>query len=273
MKKTFPFLLATTALTLGMTKAALISHYTFDELNGTTVVDGGSAGANGLIGSNVTLGTAGVFGTAFTFNNDASQNGIVDMANAATFTPLVASQAVTISAWLKWTTPGARDSAIFLGNNTAANRYIDVGTTAAGGVYGRSRDAAISTTPFPDLALGTGLNDGEWHHVAYTADATTDMTQLYIDGVLAGSTTSPAFTFAAFNNFEIGRLGRSSPTDAYAGSVDELRIYDTVLSASDIATLAVPEAGPSLIFGITAMGSLLRRRRGRSLGGITRASF
>jgi hypothetical protein len=272
MKKTFTFLIATTALTVGMAKAALISHYTFDELSGTTAVDGGSAGANGLIGSNVTLGAAGVFGTAFTFNNDSSQNGIVDMANAATFTPLVASQAVTISAWLKWTTPGSRDSAIFLGDNTAANRYIDVGTTAAGGAYGRSRDAANSTAPFPDLVMGAELNDGEWHHIAYTADAVTDVTRLYIDGILAGSTTSPAFTFAAFNNFEIGRLGRSSPTDAYAGSVDELRIYDAVLSASDIATLAVPEAGPALLFGITAVGSLLRRRRAKP-DHITRISF
>lgn len=238
MKKTIQSLAVMTAFTFGVAQATLVSHYTFDEAGGTTAVDSGPAAANGTIGSNVTLGAAGKFGTAFTFNNDASQAGIVEMGNAATFTALTASQKLTVSVWLKWTTPGTRDCAVFLGNDTSATRYLDVGTTSAGAVYGRTRDVANTTAAFADLALGTALNDGQWHHVAYTADAATDVTQLYIDGVLKGSTSTPAFTFPAFNNFEIGRLGRSSPTDAYAGSVDELRIYDAVLSANEIAGLA-----------------------------------
>lgn len=264
MKKTIQFLFVASGLTLGMAEAALVSYYTFDETSGTSAVDSGPAAANGLIGSNVTLGTTGVFGTAFTFKNDATQNGIVDMANAGTFTPLVASQALTISVWLKWKTAdtGARDSAIFLGSNLDANRYIDVGTTSGGAVYGRSRNASTAGAAFADLPLGTGLGDDQWHHIAYTSDATTDVTQLYIDGVLAGTTTTPAYTFPTFNNLEIGRLGRSSATDAYAGSVDELRIYDTVLSATDIAALAVPEPAFSFLFGFGAVGSLLLRRRG-----------
>ncbi|GAA5118651.1 choice-of-anchor D domain-containing protein [Luteolibacter yonseiensis] len=238
MKKTIQFLVVTATLTLGVAKATLVSHFTFDETSGTTAADSVAGGTPGTIGTNVTLGAAGKFGTSFTFNNDATQNGIVEMGNATAFAALTASQKVTVSVWLKWTTPGGRDCAVFLGNDTGAARYIDVGTTSAGAVYGRSRDAATTGGAFADIALGTGLNDGQWHHVAYTSNAATDVTQLYIDGVLVGSTSSPAFTFPAFNNFEIGRLGRSSPTDAYAGSVDELRIYDTILSASDIAGLA-----------------------------------
>lgn len=238
MKKTIQFLAASAALTAGLAHATLVSRFTFDETSGTTAADSVPGGSSGVIGSNVTLGAAGKFGTAFTFNNDSTQAGIVDMGNAAALAALTASQKVTISVWLKWTTPGTRDSAIFLGNDTSATRYLDVGTTAAGGVYGRTRDAANTSAAFPDMLLGTALNDGQWHHVAYTADAAADVTQLYIDGVLAGTTTTPLFTFPAFNNFEIGRLGRSSPTDAYAGSVDELRIYDTVLSSNEIATLA-----------------------------------
>ena len=47
---------------------------------------------------------------------------------------------------------------------------IFVGDT--GGVY--------STNP---------INDGTWHNVAMTRDATTGVVQLYIDGVLNGSST------------------------------------------------------------------------------------
>ncbi|MEK7952002.1 LamG-like jellyroll fold domain-containing protein [Luteolibacter soli] len=259
---TINLLAVAAALTLGTAEAALISHYTFDETSGTTAVDKGSAGANGTIGANVTLGAAGKFGTAFTFHNDATQAGIVDMENATTFAAINASQAVTISVWLKWATSTAnRDTAVFLGSNAASDRYLDVGTTGGtntanlGGVFGRTRAA----TTFPDLIRGAALNDGQWHHVAYTANATTDVTQIYIDGVLAGSTTTPLFTFPAFNNFEVGRLGRSAPTDAYDGSVDELRIYDSVLTAGEIASLAQGAAGdPSMLvepsFSFTSNG-------------------
>jgi hypothetical protein len=260
---TLNLLAVATVLSLGVAEAALISHYTFDETIGTTATDSGSAGANGTIGANVTLGTAGVFGTAFTFNNDATQAGVVDMGNASgLFGAITTSQAITISVWLNWTTAGTRDCAVFLGDNTVANRYLDLGTVAAtGGVYGRVRDGVNSG--FPDLTPAGSLNNGQWHHVAYTLDASAEVAQIYVDGVLVGSsTTTPAVTFPSlFNNFEVGRLGRSAPTDAFAGSMDELRIYDTVLSAGEVAALAVPEPGPSVLLGLGGLGLVLRRRR------------
>ena len=92
-----------------------------------------------------------------------------------------------------------RDSVIFLGNDAASDRYLDIGTTGGsnaatlGGIFGRSR----GSINFPDLVRGADLNDGEWHHVAYSADAMAGVTQLYIDGVLAGTTSTPAFSFPA----------------------------------------------------------------------------
>jgi len=230
--------------------AGLLSHYTFDETTGTIAADAGSSAANGQIGSSVAKGAEGIFGKAFTFSNDTSQVGIVDMGNATgLFTPLAASQAITISVWLRWTSSGVRDCVVFLGDNTSANRYLDIGTVAStGGFYGRVRNGMNSG--FPDLTPvpSQPLNDDRWHHVAYTVNAVTNVTQLYVDGVLVGSTTAPAFAFPSpLNNFEIGRLGRNTPTDAFAGSVDELRIYDTVLPASEIQVLAqAPPADPFL---------------------------
>ena len=249
----------------GAATAALVSHYTFDETSGTTAADSGPAGANGIIGSNVTLGTAGVFGTAFTFNNDVGQTGVVDMGNAtALFNAISTSQTITLSVWVKWTTAGPRDSMVFLGDNTASNRYLDLGTVSAtGGFYGRVRDGVNSG--FPDLVPTPtiALNNGQWHHVAYAMDAVADVTRLYVNGVLVANTTTPAVTLPSiFNNFEVGRLGRGAPADAFAGSVDELRIYDTVLTGAEIAALAVPEPGFSLLLGFGAAGLILRRKPG-----------
>jgi hypothetical protein len=248
------FLAASTVLGFGLANAALVSHYTFDETTGSVAADSGPAAAPGAIGSNVVLGTPGKFGTAFTFNNDASQNGIVDMANAASFAAINTSQAVTVSVWMNWTSStDNRDTAVFLGNDTVSDRYLDVGATGGtntanlGGVFGRTRG-----TGFPSLLASSGLNNGQWHHIAYTSNAATEVTELYVDGVLVASTTTPAFAFPTFNNFEVGRLGRSSPTDAFAGSVDELRIYDSVLTAQEIATLAQgPTGDPALSLAST----------------------
>lgn len=262
MNHTIKKLFLLSSLGAGMASGGLVSHYTFDETSGTTAADTGPAAANGVIGANVTLGVPGKFGTAFTFNNDTTQAGIVDMANATgLFSAISTSQALTISVWLKWTTPGARDSAIFLGDNTVANRYLDIGTvSASNGVYGRVRNGV--NTGFPDLtpAPATPLNNDQWHHVAYTVSAATQATQIYVDGVLAGSTTTPAAVLpSVFNNFEVGRLGRGTPADAFAGSVDELRVYDNVLTANEIQVLAQGPAGdPSLLmatnFSFTSNG-------------------
>ncbi|RYD22279.1 MAG: LamG domain-containing protein [Verrucomicrobiaceae bacterium] len=247
----------------GAARAALISHYTFDELTGTTAVDSGSAGVNGTIGTNVTLGTPGVFGTAFTFKNDAAQAGVVDMGDAtAVFAAINTSQTLTISLWVNWTGAGVRDSIVFLGDNTATNRYLDVGTvTATNGFYGRVRNGVNSGYPDITPTPTTGLNNGQWQHIAYTVDAAADITQLYVNGVLVGSTATAVTLPSIFNNFEVGRLGRSAPTDAFAGSIDELRIYDTVLSGQDIAALAVPEPSFSMLL-LGSAGLLLRRQRG-----------
>ncbi len=254
MRQIMPQLVAIFALGASVADGGLVSHYTFDETSGTTATDSGPAVANGTIGSNVTLGTPGKFGTAFTFGNDATQVGVVDMGNAATFAAINTSQSVTISVWMKWSSStDNRDCAVFLGNNTVSASYLDIGTLGGsnaanlGGVYGRNRTAATH-----DLLRDSGLNDGQWHHIAYTANAASNVTQLYLDGTLAGAATTPAFAFPGFNNFEVGRLGRSSPTDAYAGSVDELKIFDTALSASEIAALAQgPVANPSLQIAAT----------------------
>ncbi|RYD48412.1 MAG: LamG domain-containing protein, partial [Verrucomicrobiaceae bacterium] len=256
MKHTINRLFLLSMLGAGMASGGLVSHYTFDETSGaTTAADSGPGASPGTIGANVTLGVPGKFGTAFTFNNDASQAGIVDMSNApGLFSAINTSKALTISVWLKWTTPGARDSAIFLGDDTVANRYLDIGTVATTtGVYGRVRNGV--NTGFPDLtpATSTPLNTDQWHHVAYTVSGITQATQIYVDGVLVGSTTVPAAVLpSVFNNFEVGRLGRGAPTDAFAGSIDELRIYDNVLSATEIQVLAHgPTADPSVVMAST----------------------
>jgi hypothetical protein len=155
---------------------------------------------------------------------------------------------------------------------TANRGFIQLGVTGSGttptsfntqgGVYGGINDLTGNTqenvngTGFNDggtlvnpaiipLNTGTALNDNQWHHVAMTIDEATDSVELFVDGVSKGGrnetgvTNDPILPFAQglYNNFEVGRLGRSTPTAGYPGMIDDVQIYDKVLSASNIAFL------------------------------------
>lgn len=89
----------------------------------------------------------------------------------------------------------------------------------------------------------TPLDDGQWHHVALTVveggNLLVPNTLLYVDGqqdsVFSGSAN--IYNLTADADVNIGR--RSSHEDRYlAGSIDDVRIYDRVLSPEEIAWLA-----------------------------------
>jgi hypothetical protein len=270
-----PFLCASIA------QGTLVAHYKFDEEAGaTTAVNAITTnGGDGAIGANVGVGAPGKIGNAVKLNNDATQAGVVDMANATgVFSKILASGKLTISYWLNSSDVSAnRSVAVFMGNSADSNDYIDsgiLGGTQAnppapnGSAYGRSRVNTDATANIGDL-FGTLINDGAFHHLALTVDTASATGSFYVDGVLISADINPAkfSAFPMFNNLEVGRLGRSSPVDPIDGFVDDLQIYDRVLNASEISSLftnpgsVVPE--PSAIVSLTVGIGLaaLRRRR------------
>jgi hypothetical protein len=74
-----------------------------------------------------------------------------------------------------------------------------------------------------ELFGGTAfVNDGEWHHVAFTKSGAT--LRLFVDGVLDATGT---ITITSTNSGEailIGRDNNASPSRHYSGYLDELRI-------------------------------------------------
>ena len=73
--------------------------------------------------------------------------------------------------------------------------------------------------------------DLEWHHLAATCDGTT--IAWYGDGRLVGSADRE------INTDDIVHMGKRAHSDhKWPGSVDEVRIYNTALSAEEIASLA-----------------------------------
>ena len=81
------------------------------------------------------------------------------------------------------------------------------------------------------------LDDGIWHFIALTRDAASGAVKVYVDGVISGSTASGAGQKSTPFN-PIGRIADNGGTiDYFAGSLDDVRVYDRLLSAAEVASL------------------------------------
>ncbi|MGO8927924.1 MAG: LamG-like jellyroll fold domain-containing protein [Limisphaerales bacterium] len=90
----------------------------------------------------------------------------------------------------------------------------------------------------PDTTITStaAVNDGQWHHVAATRSGTTGAMQLYVDGVLQATGTASTATRSTPVSLHIGNL--QSGYNYLAGSIDEVRIYNYVVSPATVAQLA-----------------------------------
>lgn len=93
---------------------------------------------------------------------------------------------------------------------------------------------------YPVTGTNTAITDGVWHHAAATFDGSNSVWKLYLDGVEVGSATVPAGTaprYDSIQHFAIGTALNSSGVreGAFAGRIDEVRVWNYARSASDIA--------------------------------------
>ncbi|RZS82758.1 concanavalin A-like lectin/glucanase superfamily protein [Motilibacter rhizosphaerae] len=105
--------------------------------------------------------------------------------------------------------------------------------TASGGVrFQASASSGVASTR-------TGLADGAWHHVLVSVSASAG-TSLYVDGKLDGTdaTVKPSTSYAGYWRLGSGNLAglpSRPPSDGLTGTLDEIAVYPTALSAQDAA--------------------------------------
>lgn len=91
------------------------------------------------------------------------------------------------------------------------------------------------------------VNDGTWHHIVLTRDHVLGTYKIYVDGVLNAS-GAIATGIIGTSYSSIGRIEDTGGTPEYLnGLLDEVRVYDQVLTDSDVTTIrniTRPCAGP-----------------------------
>ncbi|MEQ1848842.1 MAG: LamG domain-containing protein, partial [Nitrospira sp.] len=136
---------------------------------------------------------------------------------------------VTVGGWVNLAAGTGRKEFISLDNR------VHIALDDASGVKG---SVQIGASSWVDLNSNQFIAGTGWHHVMYSYSDTGNTHALYIDGALVASASiANSIYWTGAGDTNIGR--NAAAANAYNnGLVDDARVYDRVLTASEIAALA-----------------------------------
>ncbi|WP_164821530.1 LamG domain-containing protein [Paenibacillus koleovorans] len=225
-------LLESELLQLYRNEGGVVGEWNLNETSGTVAADKAVAGNNGALigGPSWTAGKSG---------NAIQLDGVNNYVTIADQAALDGMAALTISAWVhlsqmpvtgKYFVPVGKDSA---GSSESYRLAISPGGSASLAVKTANNGwYTAGTTASSPAVIGTGT----WVHLVGTYDGTT--VKIYLNGSLAGTGAS-AISGVIYNGTSPLRFGYGSSFNiAYTnGTVDEVRIYNRALNATEVLAL------------------------------------
>ncbi|MGZ8222649.1 MAG: Ig-like domain-containing protein, partial [Methylobacter sp.] len=199
---------------------SLTHQWKFDEISGTTALD--SVGASNAVLNNAAW-IAGNKDNAVSFNgtNASGDAGKIDFGTGN----------FTVAHWVN--VNGFKNYAGIFNNRSSTSGNIGFLTRTDGT---SALTALIDFGATSKNVAFAGAVTGTWYHVAVSVDRAGFM-KLYVNAVLIGQADISAFSATSITNTDNVRLGRSQSSDYFNGGIDDLRIYNRVLSAADISNI------------------------------------
>jgi concanavalin A-like lectin/glucanase superfamily protein/Big-like domain-containing protein len=197
---------------------ALVASYTFDAGSGNVAADSSGKGNDGSI-VNATWTTAGKKGGALDFDGTDALVTIPDS------TTLRLTTRLTVEAWVRPSTVGGGRQTVVLKERPVGVSFSLYADDGAGRPAGR-----IDTTDENDALGTTSIPANQWTQLAITYDGTA--LRLYVDGTLVTTTPASGLINGGAGALEIG--GNALAGEWFSGTIDEVRIYNTPLTAAQI---------------------------------------
>ncbi|MDP3227378.1 MAG: type I secretion C-terminal target domain-containing protein, partial [Acidovorax sp.] len=169
-------------------------------------------------------------------------------------TPITNS--ATVSFWIKTTQKLSTDAAQFGGTDIGWNRPSVIGSEQNGAVndaqwgwLDNNGRIGLNVGDTAGAKSTTVISDDTWHFVAMTRNSATGQTQIWVDGVLESTVTAAGLSGTITNVFGIGftngvnaDFSRRVDNDKYLNAaIDDLRIYDTVLTNEQVRSVWMVE--------------------------------
>lgn len=239
--------IATTLCCAQDLESGLITHFEFDEVSGNIAYDssvsdfdsqvlGGAAWAEGVLDGGIDF-----------YGLDAK----IDLGQPSEYD----LTSFSISCWFK-NTDATQFRSITARNTSSTNRQWWLTIWQIGYLSGRDAKLVFRMSPvsgtYVDLVSTTRVDDGQWHAAVVTIDSSNGGTaRLYLDNVLQQTITGFGVPQIPNASAIIG-VDTNAPNRFFQGTLDDLRIYNRVLSTEEISLLSEP---PPQTFYVRTQGS------------------
>lgn len=215
--------------TLISSASGLVGYWKFDEMSGTTAYDSSGGGNNGIMYSSASTTT---LTTSIGCKSDGclSLDGTDDYVNVS-FNASVNSGATTVVAWVKYDTTGSGYPPLMTWGSTYPGSYYR---------YASTRPLLYMNSGNYRYFNITGVTpyDNQWHFVVLVISGNDQNdilnSKFYLDGseLAAASTANSNASYAK----SLLRIGRST-SYYFKGLLDEVRLYNRALTASEIQAM------------------------------------
>ncbi len=164
-------------------------------------------------------------------------DGTDDFINMGDASPLkITGTAITVSAWVRHDSDSFKNWEFIAGKGDSTYRLSLCGGTSLCHGGATLNGFVFAINDGSNLSVGSSIVPvtGRWYHVAATYDGT--IARLYVDGV---QSATDSYSLSINNDTREFYIGENSQTTGrqWTGAIDEVRVYNRVLTATEISAL------------------------------------
>ena len=212
---------ANNGLSIQNVREPLVAHYPFN--GDATDAVGSNDGV--VTGASLTTDRFGTADSAYDFNVLDTDKIVIDNLET-TFTQL---GSYTVSCWVKQDATGTNMNVWNFAGSGSNRHNLNFDSTSIGFQRYDGGD-------YTGIRVSSATDVGEWMHIVCVNNAGT--LTLYKDGSSVGSSGNNYAATINDDNFYIGYPDvATNGTQSFDGTIDDVRIYDTVLTATDVTAL------------------------------------
>lgn len=203
-----------------------VAYYPF---NGNAMDESGNGHDGSVFGAELTADRFGIPDHAYDLTDFGDYIEIMDAPE------LDLVDEISIALWIKTLTIQDDFARILSRENSGmGNRQYNVGFDETG----RFPRTVVDTLSASNIELigTTDVSDGKWHFIVVTFDKNGAF-KLHVDGVVEDGVHVDSALVSRPSNVVIGRAAHNPNGQEYSGLVDDVRIFDYVLSWSEIRDL------------------------------------
>ena len=196
----------------------MISYWKLDETDSAKYYED-LTGINNANPLNIPSSNSGIVGRALNFNG---LNGLDVFDDSSLY--FYPGESFTIELWMKTLNSGQQ----YLLGKRGGPTYFLLEQNSFNQAKFTIQDSIEGIT----TVTGSGLNDGNWHHVTAVVDRPGNSLRIYVDGIL--SSAPKTFHSSGFFSYAPLTIGYFKNSFFYKGSLDEIAIYNRPLQSSEI---------------------------------------